>query len=295
MVWQTYLRDWLLRTAEARLRAAMSGAAKDQAAADTELLSSEEFPSSHLAVIVSTPQEAGGLVDRLDGMLTTEAGRLRVHEGGLSGRRVAVVVAGDAPETVADATEAILAGHRPQWVVVAGFATALLPQLTQGDAVLANSLVRDDGTTQSLDLPSGLLVDKGWHVGRVASIASPGSDAAARLAIGKRLSALATDRQTWAAAEVSRRQQVPCVSLGVIRHALDQREPQAVSHLRKSNTLAGKIGALAGIALNQPSGFGKLWTEKEQDLVATDRLAKYIDQLVDHLVPLRRRIKLGGA
>ena len=50
----------------------------------------------------------------------------------LAGRRVTIVQAGAGRLAAARGTQALIRGHRPAWVISAGFAGALQPELRRG-------------------------------------------------------------------------------------------------------------------------------------------------------------------
>ncbi|MGH7193351.1 MAG: hypothetical protein ACREJM_07415, partial [Candidatus Saccharimonadales bacterium] len=89
--------------------------------------------------------ESGGLVDLLSETSTTEGAGLTIRQGVWQSRAVALVEAGVGSLAAARGTQALLAGHRPGWVISAGFAGGLDARLQRGDIVMADSLVAPDG------------------------------------------------------------------------------------------------------------------------------------------------------
>jgi nucleoside phosphorylase len=280
MSWQNLIREWLRRTAEARLREAMAAAQEspgERAAAPGAQVARPDR-AAHVGVVMAEHREAVGVIDRLDGLLTTEADRVQVYEGGLHKRRLAVVVCGTSPQGIADATEALIDGHRPQWLMAGGFCTGLDPALSVSDLVLARQVVSSESV-----LPAMAPQDGAWQTGRLLSLSQLNSDPVERQHLAKQHEAIAADSHAYWVVEAARRREIPCAALAVVRRAVNDQSPRDIDRLRRKQSLSRRIGLLAGIVLNRPGNLKKVWSEKEGDLVAGDRLADGIGTLIDRL------------
>src|SRR2546423_12744693 len=80
-----------------------------------------------VGVVAALPVEVGFLIDRLSKVRKYSGPDFSVIEGECAGKVVAVVVAGLGRDSARRGTEFLLLGHRPRWVVSAGFAGALDP------------------------------------------------------------------------------------------------------------------------------------------------------------------------
>src|SRR5205823_7320056 len=78
--------------------------------------------------------------------------RHAVIEGECGGKLAALIVAGPGRAAARRGTELLLAGHRPRWIVSAGFAGALVPTLVRDDIVLAYEVLDLDGGRFTIDL-----------------------------------------------------------------------------------------------------------------------------------------------
>src|SRR5690606_3353970 len=105
----------------------------------------------HVGLVFALSSESGGFVDRLAGLIKTEGFGFVAREGGLSGRRMLVIESGAGRERAAAATEALIQGHRPQWVMSTGFAGGLDERMKQGDILVANSIVDEAGQELKID------------------------------------------------------------------------------------------------------------------------------------------------
>ena len=82
-----------------------------------------------VGIVMALPIEAGPLKARLKDVRTIRAGRLSVIEGLLADRLVALVVTGPGQDAARRGLDLLFAGHRPRWVLSAGFGGALHPDL----------------------------------------------------------------------------------------------------------------------------------------------------------------------
>jgi adenosylhomocysteine nucleosidase len=230
--------------------------------------------------------EAGGLIDRLAGVVTTEGFGFLAREGGLDGRRLLVVESGIGCQRAAAATQALVDGHRPRWIISAGFAGGLVDELALGDIVMANQIV--DAQDQRLDVDFKLTQNEQaasprFHVGRLLTSDVIVHEPNERRTVGQRYGALAVDMETWAVADVCRREKVRFLSVRVISDSVQRRFPPEIDNLIKRNSTAGRLGAAAGAILRRPSSIKDLWQLREDALIASERLATFLTGVVKQL------------
>ena len=91
--------------------------------------------SCRYGVVFALSIESGCLEDLLQRATATRGHGFRVRCGELDGRQVAIVQSGPGRERAAQATHALIDGHRPGVVISAGFAGALDATLRRGDIV----------------------------------------------------------------------------------------------------------------------------------------------------------------
>ncbi len=103
-MWQSLVRNWLYQAARQHAQAAaaeaMSGAARDagaDAGADPPAEPQPEPAICHVGLVFALGIEAGGLVDRLAGVVSNQGAGFTAREGGCEGRRVVLVEAAQAP------------------------------------------------------------------------------------------------------------------------------------------------------------------------------------------------------
>ncbi len=172
-MWQSLVRNWLYQAARQHAQAAAAQAASGAEAdeAPTQPAATPRTPEvCHVGLVFALGIEAGGLTDRLSGVVGTHGAGFVAREGGLSGRRVIVVEAGAGAARAAAGTEALLAGHKPRWVISAGFAGALAPELKRGDILMPDRIADCAGRELEVDFhidPAVLADNPRLHVGRL--------------------------------------------------------------------------------------------------------------------------------
>lgn len=240
----------------------------------------------HVGLVFAMGIEAGGLIDQLSGVIRIDGANFVAREGGLEGKRLVVVESGVGATAAASAATALIQGHKPRWIISAGFAGGLDDRLQQGDILMANEIVDLEGHRLTIDLkfdPQALQNMRHLHVGRLLTVDSVVGDIEEKRALGQRQGALAVDMESIAVADVCRQEQVRCLSIRVISDAVDQVLPKDLDYLVKRKTLAGRIGAAAGAAVRRPSSIKDMWQLKEDALVASDRLAKFLAGIIGQL------------
>src|SRR5262245_12422813 len=140
-MFQYFLRKWLMNAAAQKVReaAAQSAAEKGADARPAAELDPrvDAKPVCHVGIVFAMPIEVAALVDQMAGVIRIEAPNFKAREGGLRGKRLLAVDAGVGAAAARKATAALIDGHKPRWVISAGFAGAVSDRLKQGDILLA--------------------------------------------------------------------------------------------------------------------------------------------------------------
>ena len=110
--------------------------------------------AADVGIVAAMAIEVGFLTDRLTQVRKYAGPGHSVIEGEAGGRLVALIVGGMGRESARRATELLLLGHRPRWVVSAGFAGALDPALKRNDAVITVEIVDPEGERYAVDAGS---------------------------------------------------------------------------------------------------------------------------------------------
>ena len=234
--------------------------------------------------------EAGGLVDRLQSVVTTRGSGFLVRQGLLDETRIVIVESGMGQKAATHAAEALQRGHRPRWIVSAGFAGGLDQRMARNDILLAERVVNPGGQQiviePAVDLQK-FLEAPGVHSGRLLTLEKMVHLPEERRALGSEHDALALDMETFAVAEFCRRQNSTFLSVRVISDTVDEQLPQDVLRIGEQKSKAGRFGAFLGALFRRPSSVKDMFKLKEVALVASDRLADVLIDLIRLLVSNR--------
>jgi adenosylhomocysteine nucleosidase len=267
-------------TAGAAADAAPNGNAGAAIAPDRTLL------PCHVGLVVALPLESGYFEDRLDGLISIKGHGFTIRTGALAGRGVAVAISGHGQKRARPAAEALVAGHRPRWVVSAGFAGGLQPHLSRSDIVLADGIVGEHGERLLIDLrlaASDERASQGVHVGRLLTVDRVVHRADGKRALGQQYGAIAVDMESLAVAQVCQRAKQRFLAIRAITDTVDDELPRDVERLLNRPTMVRKLGAAAGSIVRRPSAAKDLWKLRESAITAADRLAGFLVGVVRQL------------
>ena len=288
------LRGWFQRAAREKLREKVVEAARhkvDEATCgdvEAEQGAGQRAPCD-VGVVFALGIESGGLEDLLEKAVTIRGHGFVARRGRLHGRNVVVIRSGPGRQAAARATEALIDGHHSEWIISSGFAGGLSAELARHDILMADTIVECGGDRLSIDLrvdPESLRRTPGVHVGPLLTgdrvVRLPGE----KRELGKKHQALAVDMETYAVADVCRRRQSRFLAVRVIGDAVDEELAPEVRGLLKQQSPAAKLGAVLGAVWRRPSSVKDMVRLRENALVASDRLAKFLAATIDQLVPL---------
>src|SRR5262245_10047253 len=117
----------------------------DQARAGGALPPAPAPSPADVGVVAALAVEVGFLTDKLSQARQYTGPRFTVHEGECAGKLVALTVVGMGREAARRGTRLLIDGHRPRWVVSAGFGGALNPELRRFAVVLPSEVMDREG------------------------------------------------------------------------------------------------------------------------------------------------------
>lgn len=265
---------------------AASGATAGAQAEPVQQTAPQSPPVCHVGCVFALSIESGGLVDRLAGVVSSQGEGFTAREGGYEGRRVVLFEGGVGRNAATHATEALIVGHRPRWILSAGFAGGLDDRLAQGDILMADQVVDAEGQRLEIDFkldPAATAATRHLHVGRLLTLDRIVDTAAEKRALGEQYDALAVDMETSAVAAICRREKVRFLAVRVISDTIDHTLPRDIDRLVRKTTTAGRLGAAAGAILRRPASIKDMWQLKEDALVASERLASFLTGVIGQL------------
>jgi adenosylhomocysteine nucleosidase len=229
-----------------------------------------------VGVVAALPIEVGPLIERLHDVRRYAGSRHKVVEGEYAGKLIALIVGGTGRKSARRATQILLEGHRPTWVISAGFAGALNPDLVRNSVLLASEVVDQDGSTWAIDVSVPPEAEQQrLRSGRLLTVDRIVRTAAEKDALRQRYQADAVDMETSAVAAVCSERHVRCLSIRVVSdEAGTDLPPEILSILGRSGGY--RVGAALGAIWRRPSSIKELWALREHAVEAADRLAEIV-------------------
>ncbi len=208
--------------------------------------------------------------------------------GAFRGRRlpagVVAAATGDGPRRAARAAAALLARHRPSYVIGAGVAGALTLDLGVGDIVVAHRIfdARGQAPASHDPLVARAAAKPGIRRGTLLSVDRPLVSASAKAdwasRIGQPLAAVDMESASWARAAAAAG--VPFV---IVRAVSDGAEEELPGYLSECMDQDGGIrrAAVALRALARPATIPALLSMRRRVREASDRLAAFVAVLLE--------------
>jgi adenosylhomocysteine nucleosidase len=229
-----------------------------------------------VGIVAALSIEVAPFMARLGHVRKYAGPKYSVVEGESGGKLVAMVLSGPGRKAARRAAEVLLAGHRPRWIVSAGFAGALDPALARDQIVLASEVVDPEGGRLTLDVsvpePAG---GRPIATGRLLTVDRIIRTAAEKAELRRRCSADLVDMETSAVASLCGERGIRFLSIRVISdEAGTDLPPEVLSVLGKTGSY--RVGAALGALWRRPSSLKDLWALREQALGAAERLAEFL-------------------
>ncbi|MEC9096018.1 MAG: hypothetical protein VX776_05250, partial [Planctomycetota bacterium] len=138
--------------AQQAVRSKVEEVVTDQVRHLEEVQQGREMPPCDVALVFANHLEATGVLDQMEGVVSTQCASFVEHAGQWKGRDVVLIEAGVTWRQVAKAVSDLIHMHKPNWVVSAGFASSLSKSVRK-DMIVMPSVIRD---TKGRELEIGL-------------------------------------------------------------------------------------------------------------------------------------------
>jgi adenosylhomocysteine nucleosidase len=233
-------------------------------------------------IVAAMPAEVSDLIDGLKKVRKYQSVAVPVIEGECAGKIVAVAIGGPGRPAARRATEALLAGHRPRWIISAGFAGALNPTYGRNDLIVPEEVIDTEGGCHRVDPPLALVARATHTGGRLLTVDQVVLRSSDKEALRQAHQADLVDMESSAVAAICSERQVRFLSIRVISDDAHADLPREVAGLlnRKGSY---RVGAALRAVWKRPSSIKDFWTLYEHALEAADRLARFIFQSFDDL------------
>lgn len=251
-------------------------------APDSAAVPAPDFVSADIGIVHATAMELNPFVARCDRVRKYLGGDLVFRGGMLGDVRVALVQCGMHSVKARRATQALIDGHGPQWIISAGFSGALQPDLKVGDIVVATSIMDINGHELTVDLKMPANPAGGLHVGRLLMTETLVRSASEKKQLGERHAALAVDMESLAVAETCRAAKTRFLAIRSISDDLSADLPPEILAM-VGDTGSVRLGAALGALWKRPGSLKAMWRLREQATAAAERLARFLDGVIVQL------------
>jgi adenosylhomocysteine nucleosidase len=237
-----------------------------------------------VGIVAALPIEVAPLLDRFQGVRRYAGPRHKFVEGECAGKVVALVVAGTGRKAARRAAQLLIDGHRPTWVISAGFAGALDPALARNSILFATEVVAEDGPRWAIDVTIPPEAEsQRIRAGRLLTVDRIVRSANEKAALRAKYQADAVDMESSAVAAVCGERQVRFLSIRVVSDEAGTDLPAEVLSIL-GRTGSYRVGAAIGALWRRPSSFKDLWVLREHAVEAADRLAEVVAGALHRLV-----------
>ncbi|WP_435017163.1 nucleoside phosphorylase [Tundrisphaera sp. TA3] len=237
-----------------------------------------------IGIVAALSIEIAPLISRLRDVRKYAGERLTVIEGELGDQLIAVVVAGAGRKRAQIGAEILIDGHRPRWIISAGFGGALSPDLHRGDIVLADEVMNLEGGRFAIDVavPPPVPGQPAIRAGRLLTVDEIIRTAAEKAELHARTGASVVDMETSSVAALCGERGVRFLSVRVISdEAGVDLPPEVVAILGRSGGL--RLGAAVGAIWKRPSSMKDLLLLRDHARSAADRLSAFLSATMGQL------------
>ena len=237
-----------------------------------------------VGIVMALAIEAGYFCDSLKRVRKYTAWSHTIIEGELGGKIVALILTGPGKAAARHGTEVLLAGHRPRWIISAGFAGGLDPDLSRTDLVIPAEVMDLEGNRLGIDSPIQELPGVQRLQGRLLTvdrlIARPAEKAELRQAHAADL----VDMETSSVALLARDRSLRFLAIRVISDDARVELPAEVARLL-AHSGSYRMGVALRAVWHRPAVLKDFWTLHAHALEAADRLASCLKRVLALLPP----------
>ena len=169
-----------------------------------------------VGIVAAMPMEVAELLSGLKKVWKYRSVSVPVTEGEYAGKIVAVAVGGMGRAAARRAAEVLIAGHRPRWLISAGFGGALNPAYSRNDLVVAREVIDREGSSYLVDPPPMVGASVQHATGRLLTVDQVVLRAVDKNELHRSFQADLVDMESSAVATVCQEKMVRFLSIRVI-------------------------------------------------------------------------------
>jgi hypothetical protein len=185
------------------------------------------------------------------------------------------------PQRRADAAEsigAVLAAHRPKWLVCGQLAVALDPSLSAGTILYAAEVANEAGQLIECSGSVGRRPGTASIDGRLVTVRRWPRSAAAKRQLAERTGALAADTAAWLLGRSAQAASVPFAAVAVVVESAEVDSPPE-SLAVYGPTGSYRAGAVLGASLHGIGRLGTVWKLRAEAKAYAEQLAQAVLEL----------------
>jgi adenosylhomocysteine nucleosidase len=236
-----------------------------------------------VGVVAALPIEVAPLLRRLRNARKYSNQRQSIVEGECAGKLVALAVTGPGRKAAARGARLLLTGHRPRWMISAGFGGALVPALERFDVVFANEVLDLDKAHFTIDV--GIPTDEETtrvFAGRLLTVDRIIRTAAEKADLRRTYQADIVDMETSAVAAYCAERGVRFMAIRVVSDTAAEDLPREVQTIL-GRTGGYRVGAALGAVWRRPSSVKDLLSLRERAVASARRLADVMIGVIGQL------------
>ncbi len=252
---------------------------------------SERLPPTEVTagILFNYAHEAGGFTDLMDLSQGFAGPAFRVYLGRVNDCQVAIAFPHAGALPISDAAVALWQAYRPFWIISAGFAGALTPDLDLGAVALVSSAVRISPRGEGFDVgtfvpsPLPLLRQANILSARLVMLRNSPRATEEKDRLSKDFGGDLYDCGDSSLIELSEFQAARVLVVRVIAESVGEVPSKEALSIDKHPTWAGRVGAVVGSLLRNPAAWKTIWRLYERRLIASDQLAHFLATSIAHL------------
>jgi adenosylhomocysteine nucleosidase len=240
--------------------------------------------AADVGIVAALPIEVSDVIDGLKKVRKYQSATVPVIEGECGGKIVAVATGGPGRPAARHAAELLISGHRPRWIISAGFAGALNPAFARNDLILPDEVIDQHGLRHAVHHPPALMARYPHASGRLLTLDHLVLRSQEKEELRRTFEADLVDMETSAVAAVCNQKLVRFLSIRVISDDAHGDLPREVASLF-SRPGSYRVGAAMRAVWRRPSSLKDFWALYEHALEAAGRLAQFLARCLDDLPP----------
>ena len=245
-------------------------------------VSGPDLAHADIGIVCALPIELGSFVNRCEKVKKYTGGDFVFRGGFYDGIRIAIVESGIGFARARRATQALVEGHSPNWLLSCGFSGALQPDVPTGAIVVGNEIVDQHEHSLKIDMNMPTDPAHGLFVGRLLTADQLVRSAERKRQLGEQHAALAVDLESLAVAQVAHETKRRFMAVRVISDDVNAELPPEVLTVIGA-TGSVRFGATVASLWKRPTAVKDLWNLREQAHAAADRLATFLDGVLIQL------------